>query len=43
MKEAIEKAQEELKRADHLFYVSLKYTKTVSKSTLPLICFTKIC
>jgi len=29
MKETIEKAQEELKRVDHLFYVSLKYTKTV--------------
>ena len=29
MKETIEKAKEELKRADHLFYVSLKYTKTV--------------
>jgi len=29
MKEAIEKAQEELKRVDHLFFVSLKYTKTV--------------
>ncbi len=29
MKEAIEKAKEELKRVDHLFYVSLKYTKTV--------------
>ncbi len=29
MKDAIEKAKEELKRVDHLFYVSLKYTKTV--------------
>jgi len=29
MKEKIEKAQEELKRVDHLFFVSLKYTKTV--------------
>jgi hypothetical protein len=29
MKETIEKAQEELKRVDHLYYVSLKYTKTV--------------
>lgn len=29
MKEIIEKAKEELKRADHLYYVSLKYTKTV--------------
>jgi hypothetical protein len=29
MKETIEKAKEELKRADHLYYVSLKYTKTV--------------
>lgn len=29
MKETIDKAKEELKRADHLFYVSLKYTKTV--------------
>lgn len=29
MKESIEKAQEELKRADHLVYVSLKYTRTV--------------
>lgn len=29
MKEAIEKSKEELKRVDHLFYVSLKYTKTV--------------
>ena len=28
-KEAIDKAKEELKRVDHLFYVSLKYTKTV--------------
>ncbi len=29
MKETIEKAQEELKRVDHLYFVSLKYTKTV--------------
>ncbi len=29
MKEKIESAKEELKRVDHLFYVSLKYTKTV--------------
>jgi len=29
MKDTIEKANEELKRVDHLFYVSLKYTKTV--------------
>jgi len=29
MKDVIEKAKEELKRADHLYYVSLKYTKTV--------------
>ena len=29
MKETIDKAKEELKRVDHLFYVSLKYTKTV--------------
>ena len=29
MKDTIEKAKEELKRADHLYYVSLKYTKTV--------------
>lgn len=29
MKESIEKAKEELKRADHLIYVSLKYTRTV--------------
>lgn len=28
MKESIEKAKEELKRADHLIYVSLKYTRT---------------
>lgn len=28
MKEALEKAKEELKRADHLIYVSLKYTRT---------------
>ena len=36
MEEAIEKAKEELKRVDHLFYVSLKYTKTVDviKSTI---------
>lgn len=29
MKESIERAEEELKRADHLVYVSLKYTRTV--------------
>lgn len=29
MKETIELAREELKRADHLYFVSLKYTKTV--------------
>ena len=29
MKETIEQAKEELKRVDHLYYVSLKYTKTV--------------
>lgn len=29
MLEAIENAKEELKRADHLMYVSLKYTRTV--------------
>ncbi len=29
MKEALEKAQKELKRADHLMFVSLKYTRTV--------------
>jgi site-specific DNA-adenine methylase len=29
MEETIERAKEELKRVDHLFYVSLKYTKTV--------------
>ena len=29
MEESIEKAKEELKRVDHLFFVSLKYTKTV--------------
>ena len=29
MEEAFEKAVEELKRVDHLFYVSLKYTRTV--------------
>ena len=28
-KESIDKAKEELKRVDHLFFVSLKYTKTV--------------
>jgi len=28
MKEALENAKEELKRVDHLFYVSLKYTRT---------------
>ena len=28
MKEALDKAKEELKRADHLIYVSLKYTRT---------------
>lgn len=28
MKESLEKAKEELKRADHLIYVSLKYTRT---------------
>ena len=28
MEENIENAQEELKRVDHLFFVSLKYTKT---------------
>lgn len=28
MKEALEKAKEELKRVDHLIYVSLKYTRT---------------
>lgn len=27
--ESLENAEEELKRADHLFYVSLKYTRTV--------------
>lgn len=27
--EALENANEEIKRADHLFYVSLKYTRTV--------------
>lgn len=27
--EALERAQQELKRADHLIYVSLKYTRTV--------------
>lgn len=29
MKEAIEEAHNEIKRADHLIYVSLKYTRTV--------------
>tara|TARA_Y100000310_G_C20650670_1_gene799252 strand:+ start:811 stop:1278 length:468 start_codon:yes stop_codon:yes gene_type:complete len=29
MKESYENSVEELKRADHLFYVSLKYTRTV--------------
>ena len=29
MKEALENAREELKRVDHLIYVSLKYTRTV--------------
>lgn len=29
MKEALHEAKEEIKRADHLIYVSLKYTKTV--------------
>lgn len=29
MKEAITNAVEELKRVDHLIYVSLKYTRTV--------------
>jgi len=29
MQESLEKASEELKRADHLIYVSLKYTRTV--------------
>ena len=29
MKESLDKAKEELKRADHLIYVSLKYTRTV--------------
>jgi len=28
MKEALDNAREELKRVDHLFYVSLKYTRT---------------
>ncbi|MCH8003222.1 MAG: hypothetical protein IH934_01210 [Nanoarchaeota archaeon] len=28
MKEALDNAKEELKRVDHLFYVSLKYTRT---------------
>ena len=28
MEEALENAREELKRVDHLFYVSLKYTRT---------------
>lgn len=29
MEEALEDAKEEIKRVDHLFYVSLKYTRTV--------------
>jgi len=29
MEEALEDAKEEIKRADHLLYVSLKYTRTV--------------
>lgn len=29
MEESLEDAKEELKRVDHLFYVSLKYTRTV--------------
>ncbi|MBN2421756.1 hypothetical protein JXB41_00895 [Candidatus Woesearchaeota archaeon] len=29
MKESLEKAREELKRIDHLVYVTLKYTRTV--------------
>ncbi|MBI2650967.1 hypothetical protein HYX01_00675 [Candidatus Woesearchaeota archaeon] len=29
MKEALDNARQELKRVDHLFYVSLKYTRTV--------------
>lgn len=29
MKEALENAKQELKRVDHLFWVSLKYTRTV--------------
>jgi len=29
MREALEDAKEELKRVEHLFYVSLKYTRTV--------------
>jgi len=29
MKESLDKAREELKRADHLIFVSLKYTRTV--------------
>lgn len=29
LREALERAQQELKRADHLIYVSLKYTRTV--------------
>src|SRR3990167_4730106 len=28
MKEALDNARDELKRVDHLFYVSLKYTRT---------------
>ena len=36
MKESLEKSKEELKRADHLIYVSLKYTRTcdIFKSVL---------
>lgn len=29
MEESLEEAKEEVKRAEHLFYVSLKYTRTV--------------
>lgn len=29
MEESLEEAREEIKRVDHLFYVSLKYTRTV--------------
>ena len=29
MEEAFEEAVKEIKRVDHLFYVSLKYTRTV--------------